>query len=58
MFQKTAQTPLPGVGQSLNDMLRSAANATGLLNATEAVAKQAQAAGVTGNFTQVRLCII
>jgi len=58
MFQNTAQAPLPGVGQSLNDVLRSAANATGLLNATKSVAQQAQAAGVTGNFTQVRLCII
>ena len=57
LFQKTAQAPLPGGGQSLNDVLRSTANATGLINATESVAHQAQAAGVTGNFTQVGLCI-
>ena len=58
MFQDVVQAPLPGVGQNLNDVLRSAAKATGLINATESVAYQAQAAGVTGNFTKVRLCII
>ena len=60
LLGQAARAPLPGVpnvttGVFLNSLFREVANVTGLLNATESVAQQAQAAGVPGNLTQVRV---
>ena len=60
LLRDAARAPLPGVpdvttGVFLSSLLREAANTTGLTNATETLQQRAQAAGVPGNFTQVRV---
>lgn len=63
LLQGAARAPLPGLpgapaGASLGGLLESVANTTGLLNATETVMQRAQTGVASGNFTQVRHCII
>ena len=55
--------PLPAVadviaGGFLSSLLDLAANATGLADATGSFTHEAKAAGVPGNFTQVRVVLV